>query len=61
MLSRSEAIELIQQHLDDSPRAAHSLLVGALMRQLAEHFTADSDPGILSVGVLVSERGAAIR
>src|SRR5690242_17424822 len=42
MLSTTQALALIDQHLDDTPRAAHSRFVAYLMRSLASRFSADS-------------------
>jgi hypothetical protein len=42
MLSKAEALGLIHKHLDDTPRAAHSRLVGYIMQELASVFAADA-------------------
>jgi hypothetical protein len=42
MISRAEAVALLREHLDDTPRAAHSRLVAHIMREAAHHFRADS-------------------
>jgi hypothetical protein len=41
MLSTTQALALIHQHLDNTLRAAHSRFVAYLMRQLASRFSAD--------------------
>jgi hypothetical protein len=43
MLSVTEADVLVERHLGDTPRAAHSRLVANLMRRLAGIFAADAD------------------
>ncbi|MGH6924905.1 MAG: hypothetical protein ACRED5_14320 [Propylenella sp.] len=40
-MTRAEAVALLREHLDDSPRAAHSRLVAHIMLELAHHFRAD--------------------
>src|SRR5688500_10025772 len=42
MLSSTEALALVQQHLGNTPRALHSHVVAALMRQLAGLFVPDA-------------------
>jgi hypothetical protein len=42
MLNITAALALIQQHLGDTPRAAHSHVVAALMHHLAGAFEADA-------------------
>jgi hypothetical protein len=43
MLTTADADLLINQHLGDTPRAAHSRFVGYLMRRLAGIYAADAD------------------
>ena len=43
MLSTAEAIQLLNQHLGGTPRAAHSRFVAYLMRQFAGVFAADAN------------------
>jgi hypothetical protein len=43
MLSAADAELLINQHLGDTPRAAHSRFVAYMMRQFAGMFAADAD------------------
>jgi hypothetical protein len=43
MLSTAEAHALVEQHLGDTARAAHTRVVACLMRKLAEHFSEDGE------------------
>ncbi len=43
MLSKGEALALVQRELGDSAKVAHSLLVGRLMKGLAAQFQANAE------------------
>jgi len=43
LLSKAEALDLVQKHLGDTPRAAHSRFVAYIMRELAGVFAANAD------------------
>jgi predicted hydrolase (HD superfamily) len=43
VLNKAAALDLVHEHLDDTPRAAHSRFVAYVMRGLASVFAADAD------------------
>ncbi len=43
MVSRSDALRLVREHVGDKRLVKHMIAVGAIMRGLAEHFGEDAD------------------